>query len=111
MEDRLIELIQDAVHGCSRYWASVIAEHLIANGVSFGRDPGYGWIPTSLGLPDRSGYYLALTERGNINTLPYSAIHKAFNSFDCELKPNFEIPVVYWMPLPEPPGEVKNCFK
>ena len=31
--DRLIELIQNAVDGCARYWAKIIADHLIANGV------------------------------------------------------------------------------
>ena len=33
MRDRLIELIQNAVNGCARHWAEIIADHLIANGV------------------------------------------------------------------------------
>ena len=33
MRDRLIELIQDAVNGCARHWAEIIADYLIANGV------------------------------------------------------------------------------
>lgn len=33
MRERLIELIQDSVHGCARHWAEVIADHLIENGV------------------------------------------------------------------------------
>ena len=32
--DRLIELIQNAVNGCARHWAEIIADHLLANGVS-----------------------------------------------------------------------------
>ena len=31
--ERLIELIQNAVDGCARHWAEVIADHLLANGV------------------------------------------------------------------------------
>jgi hypothetical protein len=31
--ERLIELIQNAVNGCARHWAEVIADHLLANGV------------------------------------------------------------------------------
>lgn len=31
--DRLIGLIQDAVNGCARHWAEIIADHLLANGV------------------------------------------------------------------------------
>ena len=33
MRDRLIELIQNAVNGCARNWAEIIADHLLANGV------------------------------------------------------------------------------
>lgn len=33
MRDRLSELIQDAVGGCAKYWADVIADKLIAEGV------------------------------------------------------------------------------
>ena len=33
MRERLIELIADAVGGCSTYWAGLIADHLLANGV------------------------------------------------------------------------------
>jgi hypothetical protein len=31
--DRLIELIQNAVNGCARHWAEIIADYLLANGV------------------------------------------------------------------------------
>lgn len=33
MRDRLVELIQNSVDGCASYWAELIADHLIANGV------------------------------------------------------------------------------
>ncbi len=31
--EKLIELIQNAVDGCARYWAELIADHLLKNGV------------------------------------------------------------------------------
>lgn len=31
--EKLIELIQNAVGGCARHWAEVIADHLLSNGV------------------------------------------------------------------------------
>ncbi len=31
--EKLIELIQNAVNGCARHWAEIIADHLLANGV------------------------------------------------------------------------------
>lgn len=33
MRERLIEMIQNSVGGCARYWAEVIADHLLASGV------------------------------------------------------------------------------
>lgn len=33
MRDKLSEIIQSAVGGCAKYWADVIADHLLANGV------------------------------------------------------------------------------
>lgn len=33
MREKLITLIQTAVNGCSSYWARMIADYLIANGV------------------------------------------------------------------------------
>ena len=31
--ERLTNLVQDATKGCARYWASLIANHLIENGI------------------------------------------------------------------------------
>lgn len=33
--EKMIELIQEAVDGCAKYWASLIADKLIAAGVGF----------------------------------------------------------------------------
>lgn len=33
MRERLIELIQNAVGGCAKHWAEIIADQLLANGV------------------------------------------------------------------------------
>lgn len=33
MRDRLSNMIQDAVNGCAKYWADVIADHLLAEGI------------------------------------------------------------------------------
>ena len=35
MRDKLIALIQNAVGGCARHWAELIADALIANGATF----------------------------------------------------------------------------
>ena len=46
MRENLIELIQSAVGGCDTYWAGLISDHLIANGVTVQR-----WIPVTERLP------------------------------------------------------------
>lgn len=33
--ERMIQLIQDAVGGCARHWAELIADNLLSNGVGF----------------------------------------------------------------------------
>ena len=33
MRERLATMVQDAVGGCARHWAEIIADHLIENGV------------------------------------------------------------------------------
>ena len=33
MRDKLSNMIQNAVGGCSKYWADIIADHLLAEGV------------------------------------------------------------------------------
>lgn len=38
--ERLVCLVIDAVGGCDAYWAGLIADHLIANGVVFREERG-----------------------------------------------------------------------
>lgn len=48
--EKLIKLIQSAVDGCAEYWAGLIADHLLANGVTFETDNSK-WIPVTERLP------------------------------------------------------------
>lgn len=57
MRDKLIELIQSAVIGCPRYWTGLIADSLIAHGVTVQADVpdivvGNKWIPVEEELPE-----------------------------------------------------------
>lgn len=60
--ERMIALIQSAVDGCARYWAALIADHLIENDVGFIKEHKL----EELGLTTRA--YLAL-KRAGINTI------------------------------------------
>ena len=48
--EKLIKLIQSAVDGCTEYWLGLIADHLLANGVTFETDNSK-WIPVAERLP------------------------------------------------------------
>ena len=63
-------------------------------------DAGPNWISVEDKLPEKSGDYLAFTEKGIFMVLSYSEIHRAFNAYDwCEnITP---IRCTHWMPLPE----------
>ena len=65
-------------------------------------DAGPKWISVEDKLPEKSGDYLAFTEKGIFMVLSYSEIHRAFNAYDwCEnISP---ICCTHWMPLPEVP--------
>lgn len=67
------------------------------------------WISVNDRLPEKSGEYLCFSKLKNILILPYSAINRAFNSYDKQPKGTVEYTQVncsHWMPLPEyPKGE------
>ena len=60
------------------------------------------WISVKDRLPEKSGDYLAFTEKGIFIVLSYSEMHRAFNAYDwCEnITP---IRCTHWMPLPDAP--------
>lgn len=45
VREKLIELIQNAVGGCARHWAEVIADHLIAHDVTVQEEAKLYWKP------------------------------------------------------------------
>ena len=63
---------------------------------------GSKWIPVTERLPEKSDYYLAITDGKIICVIPYSVKHKVFNAFD-NASGAYQIAVTHWMPLPEAP--------
>lgn len=61
------------------------------------------WISVNDRLPDKSGYYLILSDNGRANVLSYSVRHKAFNAFDLFEDARYALLCTHWMPLPESP--------
>lgn len=99
LKEKMIAMIQDAVGGCARHWACLIADRLIANGVTL-----QGWIPVTESLPELENSpcdVLVLHElKGDL------FIDVAWYSYDrrrwCSCS-GMNLKVTHWMPLPELP--------
>ena len=97
MKEKLVEIIQDSVGGCARHWAEVIADGLIANGVTVQGDKDINvpikWISVKDRLPEKEGNYIVHGNLGGVFGLFY----------DDMLSNSFKQMVTHWMPLPQPP--------
>ena len=104
MRDKLIELIQSAVIGCPRYWAGLIADNLIAHGVTVQE-----WIPVSERLPELRTKVLCCGERGGrfIAELAVSVFGPKNSVYWDRKNGKLCSKVTHWMPLPEKPKEVE----
>ena len=110
---KLVEIIQNSVGGCTRHWAEVIADGLIAHGVTVQE-----WISVDDRLPEDSGCYLVVYRdkyNGSIS-IAFDMYVKCNigewweSEFACDITKQFlwaaklqEQEVTHWMPLPQPP--------
>ena len=110
VREKLVEIIQNSVGGCARHWAEVIADGLIAHGVTVQE-----WISVKEQLPQENEPEGALCEdvqvllnNGKVSVgwcnrrtklwyhMDYGEDYFTSNDYD-------HTPVVAWMPLSEPP--------
>lgn len=101
LRERLIKFIMNSVGGCSRYWAGVIADGLMDNGVTDNND-GRKWISDRLPHSEfgESDEVLTISEMGVMRVLYFDG--------GCWCYPTGEVfryRITHWMPLPEPPKE------
>ena len=114
MKNKLIELICEAVreHNCEAHCncncikVEIIADHLIANGVTVQQ-----WIPVSERLPEeREGWCNTFSDTvlvahkrhdGSIRMTTSCTIDGKWHS-DVQ---HIQYEITHWMPLPEPPKE------
>lgn len=114
--ERLVEIIQNSVGGCARHWAEVIADGMIAHGVTVQR-----WIPVAEKLPDlipcRAG--TAYSEAVNILTSGRKVLTAIWNGEDFIADAAFwdaeGEEITHWspvhLPLPALPSEDNTAYE
>ena len=106
LREKLITMIQEAVGGCARHWAELIADHLIAHGVTVadGKDTDVptGWIPASE-PPKEPGEYIVAQKHWSDGRLETKK--GKWNGVEWLVDGRESLRVAYWMPLPAPPKE------
>lgn len=99
--EKLIKLIQTAVGGCATYWAGLIADHLIANGVTI-----QNWIPVTERLPDNFVSVLGyMTDAGEFP--PVRECYTVGNAFFFPALGDIH-PVSHWCEMPKRTKEVDH---
>ena len=107
VREKLVEIIQNSVGGCARHWAEVIADGLIANGVTVQE-----WISVDDRLPDNKEYDWVLAQvvedNGFMHIPTVMEYRQSKNDWFEETygwlsEHNGAFTVTHWMPLPEPP--------
>ena len=104
---KLVEIIQNSVGGCARHWAEVIADGLIAHGVTVQE-----WISVEDRLPDNKEHDWVLAQvvedNGFMHIPTVMEYRQSKNDWFEETygwlsEHNGVFTVTHWMPLPQPP--------
>ena len=80
--EKIIMLIQDAVNGCARHWAELIADNLLANGVHLDNNSRFLELPCKVG--DKVYRLKTLTEVGKCIGCEYYFAGGMGDSPECE---------------------------
>jgi hypothetical protein len=95
VREKLVEIIQNSVGGCARHWAEVIADGLLAHGVTVQE-----WIPVTERLPEPGDYVLVCDTREDWYGL-WEFSGSAW--YDASYQPWSIDEVTHWQYLPQPP--------
>ena len=97
VREKLVEIIQNSVGGCARYWAEVIADGLIANGVTVQE-----WISVDDRLPEPWKQVLIYSRHDFCESALYIGVQGKWRvTWNHEMLDADS--VTHWMPLPLPP--------
>ena len=123
--EKLVEIIQNSVGGCARHWAEVIADGLIANGVTVQEDckdcaeatqncivklqeqiaelrSAQEWVSVKDRLPEESGIYVVTANDGHAQRVSFVQWQKKNRMWNLTGARSYWR-VTHWQPLPQPP--------
>ena len=97
VKEKLVEIIQNSVGGCARHWAELIADGLIANGVTVQE-----WISVKDRLPEAWKQVLIYSRHDFCESAVYIGVPGKWRvTWNHEMLEADS--VTHWMPLPQPP--------
>ena len=97
IREKLVEIIQNSVGGCARHWAEIIADGLIAHGVTVQE-----WISVNDRLPEEKVNCIVHYKHAYCDNDDYWAIGICF--YDGEkFQIGLSYKVTHWQYLPQPP--------
>ena len=67
-----------------------------------------GWVSVKDRLPEKDGVYLVYCDRESVFSAWYER-GREHSEWTDDYEGYCDLDVTYWMPLPEPPGEVEEC--
>lgn len=104
--NEIAKLIEETGMVEGRIRCEIIADELVANGVTIQR-----WIPVSERLPEQVGVYLVFTKAGNQSVQWFHMLDRKWpvETYEDTLRYFGDVSqhkkVTHWMPLPLPPKE------
>ena len=98
VREKLIEIIQNSVGGCTRHWAEVIADGLIVNGVTVQE-----WISVEDELPKTGEYVVCIAKRNPFSRFMPMVARIEKNGWVNPITEQYISEVTHWMQMPNPP--------
>ena len=95
VREKLVDIIQNSVGGCARHWAEIIADGLIAHGVTVQE-----WISVDDRLPENGGYVVCIAKRNPFSRFIPMVARIEKNGWVNPITEQYISEVTHWMPLP-----------
>ena len=98
VREKLVELLEVDLSGFDGYEPELIADYLLANGVTVQE-----WISVTERLPEETGRYLTANKRGDDKIDVFDLWFDGGFWYIDDEDDMFDYEVTHWMPMPHPP--------